>query len=223
MTHPLITAASKMREAAAKVADAEREDARKSCADAEKDRDIEGRAMAVVAACTARDIAAAIRALPLPEAAPDKRDEALQGCDGGEGSDPANPRKYYNKASAALNAAHLACFDHPDRPALGMSHGPFSGVNEALGIVSLLETQNNTIFGVLAKLRVEIDKRNEALEKAAKEFGNLIHDVQEWCDAVERDSSWDGWDDHYKGLSYGNLEKYRADLTAALAIREGER
>lgn len=47
----------------------------------------------------------------------------------------------YDQALAALSAAHEACFKNPDRGVLGMSHGPFSGVNEALGIISLLETE----------------------------------------------------------------------------------
>ena len=38
-----------------------------------------------------------------------------------------------------LNAAHKACFDHPNRDALGMSHGPFSGVNHVLGVLATLE------------------------------------------------------------------------------------
>lgn len=48
-------------------------------------------------------------------------------------------RPYYDRASKALDAAHRACFNHPDRHGLGMSHGPFSGVNEALGIIADLE------------------------------------------------------------------------------------
>jgi hypothetical protein len=48
-------------------------------------------------------------------------------------------RDYYRRASEALDAAYKACFNHPDRPPLGMSHGPFSGVNEVLGMVSELE------------------------------------------------------------------------------------
>lgn len=43
-------------------------------------------------------------------------------------------RPYYNRALRA------------DRPVLGMSHGPFSGVNEVLGIVSELETRLNAIL-----------------------------------------------------------------------------
>lgn len=49
-------------------------------------------------------------------------------------------RPWYDKALKALSAAHTACFNHEDRDVLGMSHGPFSGVNEALGIVLTLET-----------------------------------------------------------------------------------
>ena len=70
-------------------------------------------------------------------------------------------RPFYNKALKALQAAHDACFKHPVRDVLGMSHGPFSGVNEALGIVAILEAEN-------ARLR--------AVEKAK---------AQEWfCDTL---------------------------------------
>jgi hypothetical protein len=43
-------------------------------------------------------------------------------------------------------------------------------------------------------------------------FSELIHDAQEWCNAVDKDSSWDGWDDHYKALAYGGLDEYREFL-----------
>jgi hypothetical protein len=48
----------------------------------------------------------------------------------------------YDRASKALDEAHRACFNHPDRDVLGMSHGPFSGVNVALGIIAQLEREN---------------------------------------------------------------------------------
>lgn len=57
----------------------------------------------------------------------------------------------YDRASQALDAAHKACFRHPDRDILGMSHGPFSGVNEALGIIATLETENIRLRRALAK------------------------------------------------------------------------
>lgn len=56
-------------------------------------------------------------------------------------------RPYYDKAREALDAAHKACFNHPDRGVLGMSSGPFSGVNVALGIIATLEREN----AILAK------------------------------------------------------------------------
>jgi hypothetical protein len=59
-------------------------------------------------------------------------------------------RPLYEKAWNALQAAHRACFDHPDRDAIGMSHGPFSGVNEVLGIVSELELENIELRARLA-------------------------------------------------------------------------
>ena len=50
-------------------------------------------------------------------------------------------RPFYDKALAALEDAHAACYEkHTD--VLGMSSGPFSGVNEALGIIASLEEEN---------------------------------------------------------------------------------
>ena len=45
----------------------------------------------------------------------------------------------YKKVKRLLEEAHLACFKHPDRDVLGMTNGPFSGVNQVLGIVMELE------------------------------------------------------------------------------------
>lgn len=42
----------------------------------------------------------------------------------------------------------------------------------------------------------------------------VLDDIQNWCKAVDRDSSWDGWDHHYKAFAYGGLEKARAALDA---------
>lgn len=71
-------------------------------------------------------------------------------------------RPYYDRAHKALEAAHQACFKHPDRDVLGMSRGPFSGVNEALGIVAQLEAENQLLRAKLkqrAKLvRMEAEK-----------------------------------------------------------------
>lgn len=54
-------------------------------------------------------------------------------------------RPMYDRALKALQSAHDACFKHPERDVLGMSHGPFSGVNEALGIVAMLEEENQSL------------------------------------------------------------------------------
>lgn len=45
----------------------------------------------------------------------------------------------YRLALEALQAAHDACFKDQTRDVLGMSHGPFSGVNRVLGLVSEME------------------------------------------------------------------------------------
>jgi hypothetical protein len=56
-------------------------------------------------------------------------------------------RPHYDQALEALQAAHVACLNHPDRDVLGMSHGPFSGVNVALGIIAKLEAENAALRG----------------------------------------------------------------------------
>ncbi len=54
-----------------------------------------------------------------------------------------NDRPYYTKALAALTDAHKACYEawgsDPKRNPIGMSFGPFAGVNVALGIIDELE------------------------------------------------------------------------------------
>jgi hypothetical protein len=55
-------------------------------------------------------------------------------------------RPYYQKALEALQAAHDACLKAPDRDVLGMSYGPFSGVNVALGIISELEAERERLL-----------------------------------------------------------------------------
>ena len=60
-------------------------------------------------------------------------------------------RPLYTKALNALNTAHEACFRNPERGVLGMSSGPFSGVNEALGIIRLLEEENQKLKAMLGQ------------------------------------------------------------------------
>jgi hypothetical protein len=74
-------------------------------------------------------------------------------------------RPYYARALKALQAAHDACFNHPDRDLLGMSSGPFSGVNEALKIVDELETENKTLRSRLTPgTKVQTITKPEAAE-----------------------------------------------------------
>ena len=62
------------------------------------------------------------------------------------------------------------------------------------------------------------DEKGRA-EKAEAEVARLrgimehtLDVVQAWCDAVDRDSSWDSWDHHYKGFAYGGIDNLRAAL-----------
>jgi hypothetical protein len=74
--------------------------------------------------------------------------------------EPVRMRKKYNQALKALQAAHDACFKHPKRHVLGMTYGPFSGVNEALGIIDDLE-QENMYLRQLLKEKQDMEKCRE--------------------------------------------------------------
>ena len=71
-------------------------------------------------------------------------------------------RPYYTRALKALDAAHAACLGarNATGEVLGMSHGSFSGVNEALGIVDSLEQENG-------RLRAVITTAAEAIERGS--------------------------------------------------------
>ncbi len=53
----------------------------------------------------------------------------------------------------------------------------------------------------LIKMPVHPCKDCAALSAALE---SLLRACEGWCDAVERDSSWDGWDHHYKAMKYGS-------------------
>jgi len=65
-------------------------------------------------------------------------------------------RPNYDRALAALQSAYDACYKHPERNSLGMSIGPFSGVNVALGIVAMLERENTELKAQVAKLKAQL-------------------------------------------------------------------
>jgi len=62
-------------------------------------------------------------------------------------------RPNYTQALEALQAAHDACVRDERRDVLGMSHGPFSGVNVALGIVARLEAENSRLRQLVGQSR----------------------------------------------------------------------
>lgn len=95
----------------------------------------------------------------------------------------ARPR--YNKALTLLNDAHQACFKSPDRDVLGMSHGPFSGVNEVLGMFAGIESDFKCAAAALTLANARIARLEEALasakawhqseDKALSKSGRLDH------------------------------------------------
>jgi hypothetical protein len=65
-------------------------------------------------------------------------------------------QSYYDRALKALQDAHDVCFEKHDS-VLGMSFGPFSGINETLGIVKCLEQEVN----ILEKKILELSGKKE--------------------------------------------------------------
>lgn len=49
---------------------------------------------------------------------------------------------------------------------------------------------------------------------ATVEMRELADAAQEWCDAVDRNPSWDGWDHHFKNVKWNILPRVRAALSA---------
>ncbi len=47
--------------------------------------------------------------------------------------------------------------------------------------------------------------------------------AQDWCDAVERDTSWDSWDHHYKRMKYEILPALAASPAPATTAKDAER
>lgn len=76
----------------------------------------------------------------------------------------------YDKASAALDEAHKACLKHPERDVLGMSSGPFSGVNVALGIVHNLEKFNAEIRHIGSEWQQGIKDAETAIRQIVAKF-----------------------------------------------------
>ena len=64
-------------------------------------------------------------------------------------------RPHYDAALTALQGSFDACYEHPKRDVIGMSHGPFSGVNVALGIVDSLERENKALRARIRQLDAE--------------------------------------------------------------------
>lgn len=66
-------------------------------------------------------------------------------------------RANYRRVKDLLQAAHDACYNHPDRSPIGMSHGAFSGVNQTLAIVAELEKENWLLRDMLDAAYTRID------------------------------------------------------------------
>ena len=85
-------------------------------------------------------------------------------------------RPQYDAALDALSEAHTACFKHVDRDPLGMSHGPFSGVNEALDIVLSLETLVAVQADEIKQLKLQIiELKAKEMQDATDQRLGVLH------------------------------------------------
>lgn len=57
-----------------------------------------------------------------------------------------------------------------------------------------------------------LQKENERLRAT---LTWVLNDIEQWCQAVEEDASWDGWDEHYKSFRYGGIENARKEMENA--------
>jgi hypothetical protein len=106
-----------------------------------------------------------------------------------------------DRALSLLEGAHQACLKSPDRDVLGMSHGPFSGVNEVLGMFAVIEQD----FKRAAARITELEAENARLREALQPFASAADDTSgEYDDQNPLD--------YYDGLTLGDLRRARAAL-----------
>ncbi len=87
------------------------------------------------------------------------------------------------KARDALDAAHKACFNHPDRGPIGMSHGPFSGVNFALGVLATAGEANKALLARAEAAEAANAELRAAMEPFAADLANFTQpDEDTWLD-----------------------------------------
>jgi len=84
-------------------------------------------------------------------------------------------------------------------------------VGEERGLVMALRRAESRIASIEATVR----ELREALT-------TMRDAVQQWCDAVDRDSSWDGWDHHFKAVKWELLPATNAALAASESVGKSE-
>lgn len=117
----------------------------------------------------------------------------------------------YSKALNSLRTAHEACFRSADRDVLGMSKGPFSGVNLALGIIKNLE-EKNTILKA-AVLRAGSAIRADERERCARVLDRRVDSEESAAERHKQGAR------HYKAREAMHVA--RIAMSDAAAIRAG--
>ncbi len=89
--------------------------------------------------------------------------------------------------------------------------------------ISKLDGPENKRFGAdILRLLSEITTLRAENERLRNTLREVVLNVDEWCECVAQDASWDSWDHYYKGFKYnGWLDKARIFLPA-VPVKEGE-
>ena len=91
----------------------------------------------------------------------------------------------------------------------------FNSLNNSklIALAPTLAADNIRLLAANADLMAEVGRLTGLVEEARDMTKRLIGLSQEWCDAVNHDSSWDGWDHHYKAMRYKLLPDARTWLS----------
>ncbi len=88
-----------------------------------------------------------------------------------------------------------------------------------------------TATPILAKVIAERDTAKSQVAVLREALARAIKGLQDWCDDVDNDASWDGWDHNFKEWANGGIKELEQALTStppatdwrAIAIAKLER
>ena len=118
----------------------------------------------------------------------------------------------FYKQAAERYRKSLGDYDNPDMFSLGYQWAdkPHRHVND---LCKLLEDASSelaagnewlnaraAVLQELAETKAELAAKRERVDKLREALEIILDVAKEWCKAVDKDSSWDGWDQHFKAM-----------------------